>query len=68
LEKGILGRKCRKHTCGSGFVCITILWVEIYNDGETEKIYFEIIDSGSEDRLDRTTIGMDVGFYLITKV
>lgn len=58
------GKWVRMHNCtlGWGYSIVDGILLGVYNDGETEKIYLEIIDSGSEDRLDRTTIGMDVGF------
>lgn len=64
VQEAYPGKWVRMRNCTLGWVYSIVdgILLGVYNDGETEKIYLEIINSGSEDRLDRTTIGMDVGF------
>lgn len=53
----------RMHDCtlGWGDSIIDGILLGVYNDGETEDVRIEIWDSGSDDLLDRTSIGMGVG-------
>ena len=42
-------------TFGQGKSVIDGILLGVYNDGKTEDLRFKLVDSNSDDRLDRTT-------------